>query len=320
MSALSRPLLELAAAQDQVVTVAQLVAGGVSDDAVRWRLGTGRWRLLLPGVVLLGPGDPSRRQQLYAAQLLGGPAAALSGRAAARFHGVSGIPVGGAVDVLVPRSRRGRTVGWARIRPSVLVDPMTRTYTLLRVVSLARAVVDAARWAQTQDEATAYVLEAVQRGLTTVADLQQWQWRLNRRDVGQVARAVEEAARGAWSVPEAELLRVVRTSSVLPPAWANPVLRDADGSVLVSPDAWFDAVALAVMVHSRQFHDGAAQWERTVARDGELTARGIVVVGVAPSAIRDDPAGVLTRIEQTFLAARLRPRPAVLAVPRTGAA
>ncbi len=40
----------------------------------------------------------------------------------------------------------------------------------------------------------------------------------------------------------------------------------------LTPDAWLDDVAMAVMVHSRQFHDGPDQWDETVSRDGELTA------------------------------------------------
>lgn len=320
MRDLSPQLRHLAAAQDGVVTRAQLIARGVSDDALRWRVGRGRWRLLLPGVVLLEAGAPSRRQEMYAAQLLGGPGAVVSGAAAARFHGVTGAPSVGPVDVLVPRSRRGRQVGWARIRPTMQPDPLARTYEVLRVASPARSVVDAARWASTQDRATAYVIEAVQRRLTTEPDLRQWQWQLNRRDRGQVGRAIDEAALGAWSLPEAELLRLLRSSVVLPPVWANPVLHDSGGVALVSPDAWFDSVGLAVMVHSRQFHEGGQQWEQTVARDGELTAHGVVVVGVTPWAIRSDPAGVLARVEQTYLMTRLRPRPAVIARARIAAA
>src|SRR5690242_5481600 len=48
----------------------------------------GRWRRLLPGVVLLTNGPPSRRQEVAAGLLYGGPDAVLTGLEACRRHGV----------------------------------------------------------------------------------------------------------------------------------------------------------------------------------------------------------------------------------------
>jgi very-short-patch-repair endonuclease len=70
---------------------------------------------------------------------------------------------------------------------------------------------------------------------------------------------------------------------------------------LISPDLWFDDVALAVMVHSRAHHLRDADWEGTVERDSELTAHGATVIAFTPRSIATEPARVLERIEQVYL-------------------
>lgn len=80
--------------------------------------------------------------------------------------------------------------------------------------------------------------------------------------------------------------------------------------------AWFDDVAMAVMVHSHGFHSQGEDWDATVERDGELVEAGVVVAGVTPHRLSTQPASVLRRLEQTYLTAAKRPRPAVRARPR----
>jgi hypothetical protein len=80
-----------------------------------------------------------------------------------------------------------------------------------------------------------------------------------------------------------------------------------------------DDVGLAVMVHSRQFHAGALDWDATVTDDSELSGYRIVVVGVTPEQLVRDPGRVLRRIEGSYERAReSRFRPAVIATPRVG--
>jgi hypothetical protein len=88
---------------------------------------------------------------------------------------------------------------------------------------------------------------------------------------------VAEAAAGVWSVPEADLARLVATSRVLPGAWVNPGLTDLAGGRLTTPELWFDDVGMAVMVHSRESHAGALDWEGTVGGDDDLSSARVVV-------------------------------------------
>ncbi|WP_040161742.1 hypothetical protein [Mobilicoccus massiliensis] len=88
----------------------------------------------------------------------------------------------------------------------------------------------------------------------------------------------------------------------------NPEVRTATGGRLTSPDLWFDDVALAVMVHSKEHHLIGDDWERTITSDADLSIAGAAVIGIAPTTISRDPASALRRVEQAYAAARSRPR------------
>lgn len=167
--------------------------------------------------------------------------------------------------------------------------------------------------------ARALVIDVVQRRLVRLEDLAHWVE--TRQSYGRVRlrRALQEAAAGAWSLPEADLAVLLQSSSVLTTAWLNPELTDERGRRLTTPDVWFDDVGMAVMVHSREFHAGVLQWDATVTADADLSGSRIVVVGVTPEQLSRDPRSVLRRVESHYLTARESGfRPRVVARPRPG--
>jgi hypothetical protein len=91
----------------------------------------------------------------------------------------------------------------------------------------------------------------------------------------------------------------------------------ANGVRLPTPDGWFDEVGLAVQVHSKRYHAGELDWEKTVSADGVYAEHGIGLVAVTPRQIANRPDAVLTRIERAHEQAARRPRPAVSATPTT---
>ena len=312
---LPQPALDLARRQRGLLTRRQLADCGVSAAVVRWRLGR-TWRLVLPGVVLLDWAMPSDLQRCIAALLYAGPQSWLSGPSAGALHRVVAPTPRSRVHLLVAAPGRPRDVGWLSIRRTHLVDERLVTDGVLRYSCLPRAVVDSAA-AMAPDEARALIIETVQRRLVRLDDVSHWieARRPNGRAV--LRRALAEAAAGAWSLPEADLARLMSRSSVLPEPWLNPELRDVDGSRLTTPDLWLDDVAMAVMVHSREYHGGVIDWESTVERDADLSACRVVVVGVTPGAIARDPDRVLRRIETAYLTAlRSGRRAQVTATPR----
>ncbi|MBM6405655.1 hypothetical protein JQN72_15540 [Phycicoccus sp. CSK15P-2] len=315
MDDLPTAVTTLLARQDGVATRAQLLAAGVSEERWRWHAGR-TWRVVLPRVVLMDRAEPRPRQRLVAALLWGGTDSVLAGASAAAWHGITTARETGTVDLLVPRPAASRQAGFARVTRTVLHDPDIVTRGPLRVCSPARAAVDAATSAGSPSTASAILVEAVQRRVATLDDLVEWVHRARPTQTSGVRAALEDAARGVWSRPEAELVELLRGSTVLPEGWANPRLETSAGVRLLTPDLWFDDVALAVMVHSHRYHAQGADWDATVDGDSRLTTAGIVVVGVTPHRIRTDPGAVRARVEAGYEVARARLRPAVRATPQ----
>lgn len=240
---------DLARSQHGVLTRRQLLEAGVTPDTLRWRVGRD-WRLLLPGVYALQTGPPGQRQRLVAAQLVGGEGSWLAGTTAAALHGIEACSLTPPLRVLVPAPRRSRRIAWVEIRGTTLLGEPVVDRGPLRIGCLPRAVVDAA--AETGDErrARGVVIEAVQRRLVRLDDLEHWVDARGRHGSRRLRGILDEVAAGAWSVPESDLLALVRTSRTLPTPLANPVLAGPAGEVLTSPDIWFDDVGMAVLVQS----------------------------------------------------------------------
>ena len=312
---LSPPLADLVARQDGILTRQQLLAHGLTVDTWRWNAGRS-WQVVLPRTVLVHREALTPRRRLIAAQLWAGRQAALSGPTAARLHGISSADPRGHVDLVTTRARSDRRSGYARVRRTALHDEGVVERGVLRLSSPARSAVDAAVAARTRGDAAAIIVEAAQRRLATLDDIAEWVHRVRPDRRTGVSAALEDAARGVWSRPEAELLDILAHSDLLPEPMANPVLVDGHGAALVSPDVWFDEVALAVMVHSHRHHSQGDDWDETVDLDGGLTAAGVTVLGVTPRRVRTQPDRVLRRVEQAYRIAAARPRPNVTATPR----
>ncbi|WP_433348642.1 hypothetical protein [Micromonospora sp. CA-111912] len=198
------PLGWLAFAQSGVLTTAQatcLLGPGV----VRGRVRSGRWRSVCRGVLLTGNGRLTRDQQLWVAVLATGPRAVLAGATAAAEAGVRGLrrePL----HVLVPATRRaGRTV-LRRLPVDMVAVVVHRTSVLPRAhlqiarpprTTTARALVDAAGWARTVDEAQAVLAAGCQQRRVTPEEIRavvDALPRAHRRHL--VHRAVDDIAGG----------------------------------------------------------------------------------------------------------------------------
>lgn len=99
------PLAALALHQDGVVSRAQALASGLSVRQVVWRVSSGRWVRLYPGVFLTQPGRDDRRSANSAAVLACGSGAVLSHWSVAHGLGLTrAVPK--LVHVSVPLTRR----------------------------------------------------------------------------------------------------------------------------------------------------------------------------------------------------------------------
>src|SRR5437763_11580866 len=76
-----------------VVRVALLESIGMPRRTVSRKCGpSGTWRALLPGVVLLGNGEPTEEQRIRAALLHGPDGAMVTGTHALRRYGLARVP------------------------------------------------------------------------------------------------------------------------------------------------------------------------------------------------------------------------------------
>jgi hypothetical protein len=97
-------LAEVALEQRGLLTWRQCLSAGMSDRAIRWRLGRGGWRTVHHGVFLTLPGRDDWHTQALAAQLAVADSA-WAGRTAAFVHGLVREPPA-PVELVVAADRR----------------------------------------------------------------------------------------------------------------------------------------------------------------------------------------------------------------------
>ena len=299
-----------------LLTLGQLRAAGTSRAAVRWALGR-TWRLVLPRVVATFTGELDAERRLVAAALWGGPDAQVAGSTALRWHGRTEVPDDGLVRLLVPWGEAQRREAFAVRRRTRRPDARPWRRGALTICSRPRAVIDAARELADERQVHGLLIGVVQQRWCRESDLRAELEAGPTRGSAAVRRALNAVSTGAWSVPEADVLRELGRSVVLPRVWPNPRLVAADGTVLPTPDFWIDEVGLAGQVHSRTHHERADDWEATVEADTALAEYGVTVVAVTPTGFWRSPAAFRQRVERAYLAARRAGRrPAVTMTPR----
>jgi hypothetical protein len=155
------PTLEaLAASQKDLLTHDQLLAAGLTRQAIAKRVASGTLHRRHRGVYSLGPAPLSREAEFLAAVLAAGPGAVLSHASAAELHGTTRhrAPL---IAVLSPRKRSLEGVRVHRYRT---LDPRdVTTCHGIPVTTIHRTFVDLAD-ENTPQELAAYMHEAAFRG------------------------------------------------------------------------------------------------------------------------------------------------------------
>lgn len=272
------PWAQLAAEQDGVLGRRQARLGGMSEDAWQWRLDTGRWRSLAPGVAVTHSGEPSQRQCAWAGVLLAGRDALLSGDAALIEYGMrmNGVAT---VDVAVPQARKvvGRRLEWGGTEPSEVVPHRVRRLDQWRhparrppAVRVGPAVLHAAAWAMTDRGGEWRVAAAVQQRLVRPADLRRDLAQMVQLPRGPLLRTVlDDVELGAHAASELDFLRFLRRSGL--PAPDRMQRRIRAGSILYL-DAWWERQRVCAEMDGAH-HRLVGQWDADL-----LRANDIVVV------------------------------------------
>ncbi|MCP2247652.1 hypothetical protein LX86_006417 [Lentzea aerocolonigenes] len=298
--------------EDGVAARRHLLELGFSGNtlAAKCRPGGG-WTRLFLGVYLLTGGAPSRRQLVRGALLRAGPLTSLTGLEAARRYGVRRLPADHRIHVLVPHGRRIASQG------SMLVERSNRPWdgTLIDgfpVVTLARALIDAARKERGLDVVRALIADAVQRQLCSPEALAEELRDLRLAGTHLPRRVLDEVNDGVRSAAEAWSRSLIHRSTLPNPQW-NVMIKSSVGEQLAVVDGWWDDVGLAWQIDSVEFHLMPDDYARTMAQHSTLLANGVMTVHTIPSRLKHDPAGVIDELRGAYRSAAQRPRPDVSA-------
>ncbi|MEV6961208.1 hypothetical protein AB0M97_18815 [Streptomyces sp. NPDC051207] len=336
-----RSLPQPADVRRRVLTAAQLRAQGVpaAETNERCRPG-GTWQQILPGVVLLHPGPPTSEERLHAVlryaarertarvpsqSAADGPAdpappeAMITGLAALTLHGFAATPPLAAldtIDVLVPRLRRLRSAGCARVVRAATL-PVPQQVMGLPVAPVPRALADAV--AESADAATVRRLltEAVRGGHCEPAAVVRELTRARLLNRPHVVDAVDSLLAEGRAVAEDRMYAMVREYGLPDPVW-NVDLRLPGGPHLGGVDAYWPEQAVALELDTRAPRPDGDPRESEHARKREHLERlGITVVRVMPRMLRDARDQLAVVVRTALMAAADRePAAYVVVLPR----
>ncbi|WP_030564129.1 hypothetical protein [Streptomyces aureocirculatus] len=348
-----RPLRHLTTAQRRVMSTAQLREHGVSGTETSARCRPeGPWQQFLPGVVLLHPGPATSEERLHGVLLFAGrppadevggvPAqpgpgephavyadAMITGLAALALHRFSSappLPSLDRIDVLVPRTRRLRSSGCARlVRTHALPTP--QQITGLPVAPVERALADAVALLSDAGAVRRLLTEAVRGGhcepASAVRELNAA--RLLTRP--HVVDAVDTLLAEGRAIAEDRLYALVREYGLPDPLW-NVDLRLPGGPHLGGVDAYWPAHAVAVDLDTRAPRQGEddsgwslmersrefGEWSEYARKREHLERLGVTVVHITPKKLRDTAEQQATVVRTALMAAADREPAAYLVV------
>ncbi|GAA1810214.1 DUF559 domain-containing protein [Luedemannella flava] len=272
--------------------------------AIRAHLRARRWQRPHRGVLITHNGDPTDQQRLWVASLAagGGEPAPIAGLTALVAHGLRTFEAP-AIWVLLPRTRDHRNP------PAGVIVHQTTTLTSRDLhptgrpprIRAPRSLVEAAAWARTNREARAIIAATYQQQLVRHDDVLDALARapnVNRHRL--IATTVRDAAYGATSLGELDLLRAIRRAG-LPEPELQYRRRDADGRTRYL-DAYYPEYGVHLEVDGAQHHDPWQAWD-DMARQNATWIRGDRVLRFPAWLVRDRPEIVVTQLRDALRAA-----------------
>lgn len=280
-------LLEVAAKQHGLLTRAQALAVGLSDDQIQRRVATGQWQRVHPRVYRIHGAPRTWLSDLQAAALWVDKLGALSHGAAASLWGFSHFE--GAPPELTLTTHRKQ---YTNVKLHVVgALPPSDVVTLrgLRVTSRHRTLLDLAG---TCDPLTARACfdEAMRRRWTTADQLSRLVERATHTRGVELIRSLVDEYEGGSGPTESELeLQVYELldSEDLP----RPVKQHAvmAGGRLRRLDFFFPGTPVVLEADGFAWHATLDAFERERARHNALTLKGFVVIRWTWRAINDEP-------------------------------
>jgi hypothetical protein len=271
-SNLSDALRNLARYQNGVVSRSQAIGAGLTTDMIKFRVSSGRWRQLHPGVYATFTGTPGRGARLWAAVLSAGGGAVLSHETAAELHGLTD-KAADPIHVTVPWQRRVIAVSDVNIHRSRRSWEIAQGYTYPPRTKVEETVLDLTQTARSFDDACGWVTRAFARDLTDEARLlKAMSARTKLRWRADLHELIAAAAGGDHSVLEFRYHRDVERAHGLPKPSRQAWFAGSDGR-RGRRDRVYDDYGVVVELDGKLAHPVEDQW-KDKARDNAAAAAG----------------------------------------------
>ncbi len=213
----------------------------------------------------------------------------ITGLAALTLHGFSAappLPSLDRIDVLVPRTRRLRSVHFARpLRTHAMPQPVSVTG--LPVAPVPRALADAVHQLDDAGAVRRLLMEAVRGGHCEPAAIVRELNHARLLSLPHVVDAVDSLLAEGRAIAEDRLFRMVAEFGLPDPLW-NVDLRLPGGPQLGGVDAYWPDQAVAVELDTRApRQDDDALWSEYARKREHLERLGITVVHITPRKLRE---------------------------------
>ncbi|MED5815920.1 type IV toxin-antitoxin system AbiEi family antitoxin domain-containing protein [Mycolicibacterium sp. 050232] len=274
---------------DGVITRAQALSAGLSDDAISRRVRSGHWQRCAPGVFFVDDRPFTDSARVRSAVWSYGPAATASGLAAAWWHGVTRYPPD-SVEVTVPKVSNHRKRDGIRVRRRDLLSSDIVERNGLRVTALPLSVIEAA----TRRRGGATLMDAALQRHVELKQLWDAHLRNKGRHGSPAARILLlSAADGARSEAERLLLKLLRHNNITGWTANHPVAG-------YKIDVVFQAARLAIEVDGWAFHSSADDFENDRNRQNIISLHGYQILRFTWLDLTEYPDRVLAEIRNAL--------------------
>lgn len=237
---------------------------------IKFRLRSGRWRLMHRGIYVTFTGVPGRPTQLWAAILSAGPGAVLSYETAAELHRLSDRMVE-TVHVTIPYDRRIAAAEGISLHRSARNVETVQVQGYPPCTAIEETVLDLTQVARSFDDLCGWVTRAIARELTDETSLQaamtkreRLRWRADLHEI------LEAAATGDHSVLEFRYHRDVERAHGLPEPDRQVPFTEKDGR-RGRRDRVYQEYGVVVELDGQLAHPAENRW-KDKARDNAAAA------------------------------------------------
>ena len=299
--------------QSGIVTWRQAVTE-LTPSRVRHLLATGRWRRICRGVlVTTGTGPLCPEARWWVAVLAAGDGAVLAGLAAAQAGGLKGRWRRQTIDVLIPHPRNPPNrlrrlpidLPAIRVRRTRHLPASDRQFGRPTRTTMARSLVDAAQWAESDRETQELLAAGCQQRKVTSAELTSvldQMPQIHRRAL--IRQTIADIAGGAQALSEIDFVRLCRRSGLPAPDLQE---RRTDGR---GRNRYLDAYWRRWRLHVEidgAHHMDAQQWAADLQRQNEVWLAGDRVLRFTAFDVRNRPDYVVAQVRAALTAAGWTP-------------